>query len=99
MWIPLYRHWNIVSDEHMPAFGLMTLHPSAMLNISSAKFKQKTQSFSRYYGLESFDNEAELYKRWKDEGRPRVVSIISCYQKNYNNNLGTALHHCRVAAK
>lgn len=60
------------SDEHMPTYGLMMLHPSAMLNMPLTEFKHKTQSFSRYYGLESFDNEAELwYKQWKDEGMPR----------------------------
>ena len=49
--------------------SLMMLHPSAMLNTSLDEFKQKTQSFTQYYGLESIDNEAGMwYKRWKDGG-------------------------------
>lgn len=60
------------ADENLPAFGLVSLHPSLMLNVSLADFKERSKNFCQYYHLEIFDNEAELwYKLWKDKGMTR----------------------------
>lgn len=57
------------SNEHLPAFSLMSIHPSSMLNMSLVDFKEKSQDFCQYYDLLLFEHEAELwYKLWKDKG-------------------------------
>lgn len=61
------------SNEHLPAFSLMSIHPSSMLNMSLVDFKEKSQDFCQYYDLPIFEHEAKLwYKLWgKDKGMER----------------------------
>jgi hypothetical protein len=60
------------SNEHLPAFSLMSIHPCSMLNMSLVDFKEKSQDFCQYYDLPLFEHEAELwYKLWKDKGIER----------------------------
>jgi hypothetical protein len=60
------------SNEHLPAFSLMSIHPCSMLNMSLVDFKEKSKDFCQYYDLPLFEHEAELwYKLWKDKGIER----------------------------
>jgi hypothetical protein len=59
-------------DQNLPAFGLLSLHPSTMLNMSLIDFKDRAQSFCLYYDLLNFNQEAELwYKKWQNKGMTR----------------------------
>lgn len=56
------------SDENLPAFSLLTLHPFIMLDMTLEEFKKRTYDFSNYYDLTNFYNEAELwYILWRDK--------------------------------
>ena len=55
------------SEENLPAYSLLTLHPHVMLDMTYEDFLKKTESFYSYYNLHGFLDEAELwYNQWKE---------------------------------
>ncbi|KAG8223795.1 hypothetical protein J437_LFUL001516 [Ladona fulva] len=48
------------SEENLPAFSLLTLHPHAMLNMTYEDFLKKTTSFCSFYNVNDFLSEAGL---------------------------------------
>ncbi|CAG4986926.1 unnamed protein product [Colias eurytheme] len=58
------------SNEHLPAFSLMSLHPNTMLSMTLSDFQENCKAFTNFYEL-AIEPEAELwYKLWKDKGIP-----------------------------
>ncbi|XP_060855631.1 uncharacterized protein LOC132933349 [Metopolophium dirhodum] len=56
------------SDENIPAFSLLLLHPSNMLDMNTKEFKLKINDFANYYQIKDLESEAELwYNIWKEK--------------------------------
>lgn len=56
------------SDENLPAFSLLLLHPSNMLDMNIKEFKLKINDFANYYQIKDLKSEAELwYNTWKEK--------------------------------
>lgn len=56
------------SNENLPAFSLLILHPYIMLGMTIGDFIEKAESFFHYYNLNNFFTESELrYNLWKDK--------------------------------
>lgn len=54
------------SDEHSPAFSILSLHPLIMLEITMKDFKIKVKEFSDFYNLKDVASEVELwYTMWE----------------------------------
>ncbi|KAL4119702.1 hypothetical protein QTP88_012490 [Uroleucon formosanum] len=49
------------SDENLPAFSLLLLHPSNMLGMNTKEFKLKINNFANYYQIKDLESEAELW--------------------------------------
>ncbi|KAL4718968.1 hypothetical protein ACJJTC_005154 [Scirpophaga incertulas] len=59
------------SNEHLPAFSLMSLHPNIMLSMTLTDFQENCKAFTNFYELAIERHETELwYKLWKDKGIP-----------------------------
>ncbi|KAL4103758.1 hypothetical protein QTP88_019099 [Uroleucon formosanum] len=48
------------SDENLPAFSLLLIHPSNMLDMNTKEFKLKIHDFANYYQIKDLESEAEL---------------------------------------
>ncbi|XP_069354562.1 52 kDa repressor of the inhibitor of the protein kinase-like [Maniola hyperantus] len=56
------------SEDNLPAYSLLTLHPHIMLQMSYQDFIKKTEPFCSYYNLSGFLSEAELwYNMWEQK--------------------------------
>ena len=56
------------SNENLPAYELLSLHPSIFLSLPFAEFFQKVKIFCDYYNLNNILAEVELwYNLWKEK--------------------------------
>lgn len=63
---------NRFSEDNVPAFSILSLHPFLMLDSTIEDLKQRARCFADFYELDGYESEAELwYNVWSEKNLDR----------------------------